>query len=72
VIGERGTGKTALSIDLAGRLATAKNLLVRVEEFSDLQVGYEPNDAYRFLTERIVAAFFLSFAERPSALWKLF
>lgn len=71
IIGERGTGKTALSIDLDGRLASGKNLLVRIEEFSDLKVGYEPNDAYRFLTERIVAAFFLNYAERPSALWEL-
>lgn len=71
VIGERGTGKTALNIDLGGRLSNHKNLLVRVEEFSDLKLGYGQNDAYRFLTERVVAAFFLSYAERPSALWKL-
>lgn len=71
VIGERGTGKTALNTDLGGKLSNHKNLLVRVEEFSDLKLGYGQNDAYRFLTERIVAAFFLSYAERPSALWKL-
>lgn len=71
VIGERGTGKTALSIDLGGKLADDKNLLVRVEEFSDLKLNYEPNDAYRFLTERIVTAFFVSYAERQSSLWEL-
>lgn len=71
VIGERGTGKTALSIDLSGKLADPKNLLVKIEEFSDLKVNYEPDDAYHFLTERIVAAFFMSYAERPSALWIL-
>ncbi len=71
VIGERGTGKTALSIDLGERLSSHKNLLVRIEEFSDLKLGYEQNDAYRFLTDRIVTEFFLSYAERPSALWKL-
>ncbi|MFM5541225.1 P-loop ATPase, Sll1717 family [Aeromonas veronii] len=71
VIGERGTGKTALSIDLGLRLTNNKNLLVRIEEFSDLKVGYEQNDVYRFLIERIVGAFFLNYAERPSALWKL-
>lgn len=71
VIGERGTGKTALSIDLGGKLAGPRNLVVRIEEFSDLKAAYEPNDAYRFLTERVVAAFFLNYAERPSALWKL-
>lgn len=70
VIGERGTGKTALSIDLGERLSS-HNLLVRIDEFSDLKLGYEQNDAYRFLTERIVTAFFLSYAERPLALWKL-
>jgi len=71
IIGERGTGKTALSIDLGERLSCHKNLLVRIEEFSDLKLGYEQNDAYRFLTERIVTEFFLNYAERPSALWKL-
>lgn len=70
VIGERGTGKTALNIDLGGKLSNYKNLIVRVEEFSDLKLGYEQNDLYRFLVERIVYAFFLSYAERPSALWK--
>lgn len=70
VVGERGTGKTALSIDLAERLANGKNLLVRVEEFSNLKVGYDANDAYRFLTERLVAAFFLHFAEKPASLWR--
>lgn len=71
IIGERGTGKTALSIDLGEKLTSNKNLLVRIEEFSDLKVGYEQNDVYRFLIERIVAAFFLNYADRPSALWKL-
>lgn len=71
VIGERGTGKTALSINLGGKLASTKNLLVKIEEFSDLKATYEPNDAYLFLIERIVAAFFLNYAERPLALWKL-
>ena len=51
VIGERGTGKTALSIDLGKRLTNNKNLLVRIEEFSDLRVDYDANDAYRFLIE---------------------
>ncbi|MEA9844388.1 P-loop ATPase, Sll1717 family [Xanthomonas campestris] len=71
IIGERGTGKTALSIDLGEKLSSRTNLLVRIEEFSDLRTGYDHNDAYRFLTERVVIEFFLSYAERPSSLWKL-
>lgn len=71
VIGERGTGKTALSIDLGEKLASEKHLLVRIEEFSDLKLNYQSNDAYRFLTERVVAGFFLSYAGRQSSLWKL-
>jgi hypothetical protein len=71
VAGERGTGKTALSMDLVSRISNNKNLLVLIEEFSDLRCNYEANDAYRFLTERIVAAFFLNYAERPTDLWKL-
>lgn len=71
IVGERGTGKTALSIDLGALLQSKKHLLVRIEEFSDLPVGYDANTLYRFLAERIVAAFFLDHVNRPSALWKL-
>ncbi|NJC37237.1 hypothetical protein GGR60_001772 [Xanthomonas arboricola] len=71
IVGERGTGKTALSIDLGEKLSIRTNLLVRIEEFSDLSTGYNHNDAYRFLTERIAIEFFLSYAERPSSLWRL-
>lgn len=71
IVGERGTGKTALSIDLGSLLHDKKNLLVRIEEFSDLPVGYDANNLYRFLAERIVAAFFLDHVDRPTALWRL-
>jgi hypothetical protein len=71
IVGERGTGKTALSVDLGLRLQSDKNLLVKIDEFSNLPVGYDENALYRFLTERIVAAFFLDYVDRPSALWKL-
>lgn len=71
IVGERGTGKTALGTALEQQLTDSKNLLVKIEEFSDLKRDYAPNDVYRFLTERIVSAFFMSYAARPTALWKL-
>lgn len=71
IIGERGTGKTALSLELETVFATEKNLIVRIEEFSNLQIGYVANDAYKFLTERLVAAFFMKYSSRPSLLWRL-
>jgi uncharacterized protein (DUF2249 family) len=71
IVGERGTGKTALSLELGSGLEDKKNLFVRIEEFSDLKVGYNQTDLYKFLTERIVEAFFMKYAERPTSLWKL-
>lgn len=70
VIGERGTGKTALSLDMAKELSGKKNLLVRIEEFSSLKENYETDDLYRFLIERLAAGFFMSLAEYPHSLWR--
>lgn len=71
IIGERGTGKTALSIDLGRKCSSATNLIVNVEEFSELKNKYEAKDVYHFLIERIASEFLMSHAKNPSALWKL-
>lgn len=70
VIGERGTGKTALSLSLQSKLENAEHLMVRIEEHSRLKVGFDENDLYRFLTEDIASAFFLKVTECPSILWR--
>lgn len=69
VIGERGTGKTALSFNAATELSKNGNLLVRIEEFSALKESYETDDLYRFLIERIATEFFLRLTDTPSKLW---
>jgi hypothetical protein len=71
IVGERGTGKTALSLYLGSTLSGEDSLLVRIEDFSDLDTGYQSKDLYRMLTERIASSFFLKVAERPISLWKL-
>lgn len=70
VIGERGTGKTALAKDLGNELGNAKNIVVRIEEFSSLKTKYNVEDLYKFLIEKITASFFSYFADNPRALWK--
>jgi hypothetical protein len=69
VIGERGTGKTALSLNLQDELESDQHIMVRIEEFSNLKVGFDEDDLYRFLTEEIATAFFLKVTECPSILW---
>lgn len=70
VVGERGTGKTALSLDMGLALSGPNNLLIRIEEFSSLKESYETEDLYRFLIERLAAGFFMGHAEHPHSLWK--
>ena len=70
VIGERGTGKTALSLDAIRALTTDDNLIVRIEEFSSLAQGYTTEDLYRFFIERIAAGFFEKSITNPNHLWR--
>lgn len=70
VIGERGTGKTALSLSLQNELESEEHLMVRIEEYSRLKARFDEDELYRFLTEEIATAFFLKVTERPSILWR--
>jgi hypothetical protein len=70
ITGERGTGKTALSLDIERSLLSPSNLLIRIDEFSDLQENYSTEDLYQFFIERIACAFFLKYTDNPVKLWK--
>lgn len=70
VIGERGTGKTSLSLSLQKELESEKHLMVRIEEYSRLKIGFDEDALYRFLTEEIAAAFFLRMTEHQDILRK--
>lgn len=70
VIGERGTGKTALSLSLQAELESTQHLMVRIEEYSRLKVRFNDDDLYYFLTEKIASAFFLKVAAHPNILWR--
>lgn len=71
IIGERGTGKTALSLNLGIELNKKNNLIVRIEEFSALKENYEIESLYRFLIEKIVTQFFEKQIDQPIKLWHL-
>ena len=70
ISGERGTGKTALNLDISRRKKSAGTLLVKIEEFSKLEESYTPERLYEFLTESIAGEFFRAMIFKPGGLWK--
>lgn len=70
ITGERGSGKTALNLDISRRKQSGKILLVRLEEFSKLEENFDSEHVYRFMTELIAAEFFSVTSFRPRSLWK--
>jgi hypothetical protein len=71
VIGERGSGKTALSVDLQKEILSKDTLIVQIDEFSDLPIGHSTDQLYRFLTSRISVSLFAWLTERNASLWRL-
>lgn len=69
ITGERGGGKTALSLNLQAELESKNKLIVRIEEFSRLNIDFDEEALYRFLTEEIASTFFLKITESPKILW---
>ena len=63
ISGERGTGKTALLLDLERRVAE-DCLLVKVYDFSRLPKDYKHNDLYRLLLDELSEQLFIALAER--------
>jgi len=70
ISGERGSGKTALNLDIARIKDTESTLLVSLEEFSKLEEGYDHEKLYRYITELIAGQFFTKMSFSPSALWR--
>lgn len=70
VTGERGTGKTALALDIERQFKDGSALIVKIDEFSKLKSGYNAEELYDFLTKSISSAFFEAMAETPNFLWK--
>jgi hypothetical protein len=69
ISGERGTGKTALNLEISRRKNAKEILLVKIEEFSKLEDNYTPERLYEFLTESIAGEFFRSMSLTPGELW---
>lgn len=69
ITGERGSGKTALNLDIARRKKSDKTLLVNIEEFSKLEEGFNYEQLYRFITERVASEFFRKMSFSPSSFW---
>lgn len=70
IYGERGSGKTALNLDISRRKKAAETLLVKIEEFSKIEENYTPERLYEFLTESIAGEFFCAMSYNPTQLWK--
>lgn len=70
ISGERGSGKTALNQDISRRKDTKDTLLVRLEEFSNLEEDYDHEKLYLYITEMIAGQFFKKMSFSPNALWK--
>ena len=70
ISGERGSGKTALNLDISRKKKTTETLLVKIEEFSKLEENYTPEKLYEFLTECIAGEFFSTMSFNPAKLWK--
>ncbi|HHQ4594440.1 MULTISPECIES: P-loop ATPase, Sll1717 family [Aeromonas] len=70
ISGERGSGKTALNLDIGRRKKSDDILLVRLEEFSMLEESFEHEQLYKFITSVIAGEFFKIMSLSPSALWK--
>ena len=69
ISGERGTGKTALNLDISRRKSAKETLLVKIEEFSRLEENYTHERLYEFLTESIAGGFFRKMGHSPDELW---
>lgn len=70
ITGERGSGKTALNLDIVRRKQSENTLLVRLDEFSKLNENFDHEQIYRFITERIAGEFFNKISKNPWLLWK--
>jgi hypothetical protein len=70
VTGERGSGKTALNLDIVRRKMSDNKLLVHIEDFSNLEEEFNHEQLYRFITERIAGEFFKKMELRPNSFWK--
>jgi len=70
ITGERGSGKTALNLDVVRRKNSEHILLVRLEEFSGLEEGYGPEQLYDFIVQHIASEFFKKISSHPGSLWK--
>lgn len=70
VSGERGTGKTALSLELINKLNNNKeNLVVHITDFENINEEYDQNDLYSLIVSKISEKFFLYCAKNNATLW---
>ena len=62
LMGERGTGKTALTYELVNSIESDA-LVVVLDDYSDLPKGYSDNDLYRFILNGVSEKLFVWLAE---------
>jgi len=53
LLGDRGTGKTAILLDFERNLENKKAIFCLIDDFSTLKYGFNPVDFYKFIISRI-------------------
>ncbi|GIP02627.1 hypothetical protein J28TS4_10340 [Paenibacillus lautus] len=71
LIGNRGTGKTALLYDLLRKENTETTLLCSIDNFSDLPTKVELRDFYTLILKGLTSSVFLNLANRKKRLNRL-
>lgn len=68
--GERGTGKTALVLEIERRVQEDR-ILVRLDNFAALQKNHTVNQLYKFLLDALAEKLLYFVAKQPIRSWKL-
>jgi hypothetical protein len=71
LIGDRGTGKTALSKDIINKADVIKTLVTKITDFSALEIDYKLVDFYKFLISNIAINLFDSLTNKTERISKL-
>lgn len=66
ILGDRGTGKTALLKDLVSKINLEKQISIELNDFTSLELNFQSKDLYHFLITNISIQLFSSLADKKS------
>ncbi len=70
IIGERGSGKTALNDEICKNTNNETTLLVQINDFDNINADYTSDQLYSFFIENIANVFFTSISKNQNYFWK--